>query len=159
MKKKPYASGLYRPHLLAVALVFTFVLSAPAHAECGGLQQCIAISIDPSVAPRHSTNGINVPAPTLDFGSQAAATASASRTILVAAVEGPAGTRATLNSISLSGTNAGDFTITGGTCTTGSPTLLHDGAAVAQIANACTITVAFRPAAVGVKNAQLNVQT
>lgn len=159
MNNKPQATHR-GPYLLATALAISaFLVSMPARAECGGLQQCIGISTDPAVAPSHSADGINRPAPTLDFGSQTAATTSASRTILVAAIEGPAGTRATLNSITLTGANAGDFTITGGTCTTGTPTLLHDGASTAQIANACTITVAFRPATVGVKNAQVNVET
>jgi len=140
---------------LAAGLFF----SASAHAECGGLQECIGISSDPTVAPAHSTDGVNRPAPTLDFGNQAAGGSSAARTILVAATEGPAGTRAMLNSITLTGANATDFTITGGTCTVGTPTLLHDGAVTAQIANACTITVKFNPAAVGIKTAQVNVTT
>lgn len=134
-----------------------WLCSGAVRAECGGLQDCIAISSDPAVAPRHSDDGVNRPAPTIDFGSQAAASASASRTILVAAVEGPAGTRATITSITISGANATDFALAGGTCTSGTPTLLHDGAHVAQIANSCTILVRFNPQAVGVKNAQVNV--
>jgi len=145
--------------LLGCCCVAMFVASA-ARAECGSLQQCIGISSDPGVAPAHSSDGLNHPAPTLDFGSQAAGTTSAARTILVAAVEGPAGTRATLDSISLAGANAADFRIVpGGTCTTGTATLLHDGNVVAQFANACSILVAFSPATVGVKNAEVQVQT
>ena len=137
-----------------------FVASAPAYAECGGLQQCIGVSTDPAVPPEHSLDGANRPAPTLDFGSQTAGTTSAARTILVAGVEGlPVGSRATLDAITLTGSNATDFRITGGTCTVGTPTLLQDGNRVAQISNACTITVTFNPATVGVKNAQVNVQT
>ena len=143
---------------LALILSGSF-FCAPAFAECGGTQQCIGVSTDPTVPPEHSLDGVNRPAPTLDFGTQAAASATAARTILVAAVEGPAGTRATLDAITLTGTNATDFRITGGTCTVGTPTLLHDGNRVAQISNACTITVTFNPAAVGVKTAQVNVQT
>ena len=148
-----------RPFFL-LGLVFSgWLFSAFAYAECGGQQQCIAVSTDPSVAPFHSLIGANIPAPILNFGNQATATASAARTILVAAVEGPAGTRATLDAITLGGANATEFKITGGTCTVGTPTLLHDGAQVAQISNACTITVTFNPATVGVKTAQINVQT
>jgi len=154
---KRNASGRLGLQLLAIALaIASYLISNPVRAECGGSVECIAVSIDTSVAPSHGTPETSAP---IDFGSQSAATASASRTVLVAAVTGPAGTRATLNSITLSGANASDFLITGGTCTTGTPTLLHDGNATAQIANACTITVAFRPAAVGVKNAQLSVAT
>ena len=148
-----------RPIRLYFLALVACLFAAAAHAECGGLQECIAVSTDPAVAPAHSLDGVNRPAPTLDFGSQTAGTASAARTILVAGVEGPAGTRATLNSIALSGPNASDFRITGGTCTTGSPTLLHDGAVTAQISNACTITVTFNPATVGVKTAQVDVAT
>ena len=148
-----------RPIRLYFLALVACLFAAAAHAECGGLQECIAVSTDPAVAPAHSLDGVNRPAPTLDFGSQTAGTASAARTILVAGVEGPAGTRATLNSIALSGPNASDFRITGGTCSTGSPTLLHDGAVTAQISNACTITVTFNPATVGVKTAQVDVAT
>jgi len=142
--------------LLAVIFCGLF-LSAPAFAECGGSQQCIAVSIDPSIAPAHGTPLESAP---LDFGNQTAGTTSAARTILVAGVEGlPVGSRATLDAIALTGANATDFRITGGTCTVGTPTLLQDGNRVAQISNACTITVTFNPATVGVKNAQVNVQT
>jgi uncharacterized protein YhjY with autotransporter beta-barrel domain len=148
-----------RPFFL-LGLVFSGCLfSALAHAECGSQQQCIAVSTDPTVAPFHSLDGVNIPAPTLNFGNQATATTSATQTILVAAVEGPADTKATLDAITLSGANATEFRITGGTCTVGTPTLLHDGARVAQISNACTITVTFNPATVGAKTAQINVQS
>jgi uncharacterized protein YhjY with autotransporter beta-barrel domain len=133
-----------------------FFFSAAVHAECGGQQQCIAVSIDPAIAPAHGTPLVSAP---IDFGNQSAATASAARTILVAAVEGPAGTRATLDSITLSGPNAADFRISGGTCTVGTPTLLHDGNVTALISNACTILVTFNPATAGVKNAQIDVST
>lgn len=147
--------------LLGFCCVATLMASV-ARAECGGQQECIGISTDPTVPPEHSLDGVNHPAPTLDFGSQAAGTTSASRTILVAGVEGPLTippTLATLTSINLTGANASDFRITGGTCTTGTPTLVQDGNRVAQIANACTILVTFNPAAVGVKTAQVNVST
>ena len=154
---------LKRVRFLFALFFIGIFFSASAYAECGGAQQCIGVSTDPLVAPEHAlysvNRGVNRPAPTLDFGNQAAATTSAARTILVAAVEGPPGTLATLNSITLTGANATDFRITGGTCTVGTPSLLHDGARVAQISNACTITVTFNPATVGVKTAQINVQT
>ena len=126
-------------------------------AECGGLQECIGVSSDPAVAPRHSDDGVNRAAPTINFGNQVAASASATRTILVAAVEGPAGTRATIKSIEINGPNKTDFSHVGGTCTVGTPTLLHDGAHAAQLANSCTILVRFNPSTVGVKNAQVDI--
>jgi hypothetical protein len=132
------------------------LFSTALRAECGGNQECIAISTDPAVAPRH---GSDLTAPTLDFGNQEAASASAPRTILVAGVRGPRDTRATLTGVTLGGPNASDFTLAVGTCTTGTPTLLHDGAVIAQIANACTILVQFNPAAIGTKSAQVNVSS
>ena len=140
-----------------IGVACAWLACGAVRAECGGAQDCIAISSDPAVAPRHSNDGVNVPTPTINFGNQAAASASATRTILVAGVEGPAGTRATIASINISGANASDFSLAGGTCTVGTPTLLQDGAVVAQIANSCTILVRFNPGAVGVKNAQVNV--
>ena len=123
--------------------------SPPALAECGGSQQCIAVSIDPLVAPAHGTPLASAP---LAFGNQTVATTSAAQTIFVGAVTGPAGTQATLDAITLSGANAAEFTITGGTCTTGAPSLLHD-------TGTCTITVTFSPATLGAKAAQIDVQT
>jgi uncharacterized protein with beta-barrel porin domain len=135
--------------LPAGLVIAAFLHPAPAHAECGGGQQCIAVSIDPAVAPFHGSPDTSAP---LDFGNQTAATTSAPRTIFVGAVTGPAGTSATLSAITLGGANAADFTITGGTCTVGTATLLHDGPA-------CTITVTFNPQAVGAKTAMVSVVT
>jgi len=136
--------------LCLVGLLFSgFLLSASAWAECGGSQQCIAVSINPLVPPAHGTPLTSSP---LAFGNQTVATTSAARSIFVGAVTGPAGTFATLNAITLSGANAADFTITGGTCTVGAPSLLQDGPT-------CTITVTFIPATLGAKTAQIDVQT
>jgi len=57
-----------------------------------------------------------------------------------------------LDAITLGGANAADFRITGGTCTVGAPSLLHDGPT-------CTITVTFNPLTVGAKAATIAVQT
>lgn len=133
-----------------LGLVFPgFLFSASAWAECGGGQQCIAVSIDPLVPPAHGTPLTSSP---LDFGNQTVATTSATRTIFVGAVTGPAGTFATLDAITLSGANAADFTIMGGTCTVVTPSLLQDGPT-------CTITVTFNPATLGAKAAQIDVRT
>lgn len=125
------------------------VVSTAVQAECGTLQQCIAVSIDPLVAPAHGTPLTSAP---LAFGNQTLATTSAAKPILVGAVTGPAGTSATLNAITLSGASAAEFAISGGTCTTGSPSLLHNGPT-------CTILVTFTPTSLGNKSAQINVQT
>ena len=137
-----------------LGLIFSgFCFSPPANAECGGSQQCIAVSIDPLVAPAHGTPLTSAP---LAFGNQTVATTSAARIILVGAVTGPAGTQATLDAITLSGANAAEFSISGGTCTTGAPSLLHDS-------GTCTITVTFNPApeplGLGAKTARIDVQT
>ncbi len=141
---------------VALGLFSGWLVSPLVHAECGGNQQCIAVSIDPAVGPSHGTPLVSSP---LDFGDQSTGTTSANRTILVAAVTGPAGSQATLDSITLSGANAAEFTISGGTCTTGTPSLLHDGANQAQLANACSITVTFSPSSLGTKSAQIDVVT
>jgi len=129
--------------------------SASAQAECGGQQQCIAVSINPIVAPSHGTPETSRP---LNFDSQAIGTTSAPRTILVAAVAGPNNTSATLNTITLSGVNAADFQITGSTCNVGT-TLLHDGQNTAQLNNTCTVTVTFSPTTDGAKTATLAIGT
>ena len=130
---------------LATALAWTGL----ARAECGGQQQCIAVSIDAAVRPEHGTPLISDP---MAFGNQPVSSESPARTIYVRAVTGPAGTFATLDSITLGGANAGDFRVTGGTCPVGTPSLPQDGAS-------CTITVVFNPTSVGTRNASVAVQT
>ena len=130
---------------LATALAWTGL----ARAECGGQQQCIAVSIDAAVTPEHGTPLVSDP---LAFGGEPVGSESAARTIYVRAVTGPAGTFATLDSITLGGANAGDFRVTGGTCAVGTPSLPQDGAS-------CTITVVFNPTSVGTRNASVAVQT
>jgi len=127
-----------------------------AHAECGGNQQCIGVSIEPSIAPAHGTPEISAP---LAFGDQDVGTTSTSKPILVGAVLGPVGTRATLNSITLGGANAGDFQIASTTCTVGSPSLLHNGAVSTPFNETCTISVEFNPGTVGAKAAMIDVST
>ena len=46
--------------LRLLGLLFAGLLvSAQAHAECGGDTNCIAVSTDPTVAPFHSDDGVN----------------------------------------------------------------------------------------------------
>ena len=121
-----------KPSLLGGFMLAAFVISAPAYAECGGQQQCIAVSINPLVAPAHGSPLTSAP---VNFGSQPTGTTSADRTILVAAVSGPVGTQATLDAITLAGANAAEFAISGGNCTVGAASLLHDGNSQALISN------------------------
>jgi hypothetical protein len=52
-----------------------------------------------------------------------------------------------------------DFTIASNTCIVGVPSLLHNGAVTAALADTCAITVTFNPATLGAKSAQIAVQT
>jgi len=129
-------------------LLFGLLYASVAQAECGGNLECIAVSVDTAVAPAHGTPLTSDP---LAFGSQAINASSASMTILVGAVAGPTG-MATLDTIDLGGADASQFSLTGGTCVTGVPSLPHDG-------TICTIDVVFTPTNVGVKNARVRVST
>ncbi|MBM3347846.1 MAG: choice-of-anchor D domain-containing protein [Betaproteobacteria bacterium] len=131
-------------------MFFAGLLScAPALAECGGSTQCIAIGLTSADAlnARHGSGSPETPA--VAFGNQVIGTSSTSQTIHVAAVTGPGGSMAVLGAITLSGANAAEFSISGGTCSpTNGP--VHGGAQ-------CIITVAFNPATLGAKTATLNV--
>jgi hypothetical protein len=81
---------------------------------------------------------------TVDFGHQPSGQTSGSRTVTVTNV---APTATSVTAIALQGANSGDFRITGGTCA--GATIPADGT--------CTVTVAFAPAAAGVKNAMLRI--
>lgn len=139
-----------RLSFIVVLVLSALLFSASAYAECGGHTQCIAVGLTDSDARiAHHGHGAP-PTPTLNFGS----TTSASRTIYVAAVTGPVGTMAILGAITLSGANASDFSITGGTC---SPTNGPIQNAYPTGGTLCTITVAFNPATTGTKTATVNV--
>lgn len=137
-----------RPIVCFVLFVLTILLPAAARAECGGDTECIAVSINPSVAPAHGTPLVSGP---LAFGNQAVATSSAGRAILVGHVTGKLGSLSTLGAIILSG-DTDDFRIVGNTCVIGEPSLPRN-------APGCTITVAFNPATLGPKSATIAVST
>lgn len=136
-------------------LASTLLFAAPAQAECGGHPDCIAVSLG-DTRPAHGTPLVSAP---LEFGELTAGTRSATQTIRVGAVAGPSGTRATLSAIVLGGTHSPDFAIDATTCTTGRPSLLHDGAPEAQLADTCTIAVSFRPTTAGLRSANVQVRT
>lgn len=123
------------------------VFSSQASAECGGTAQCIGVG--PSEAQANLAHHGNGPDTfTLAFGNQQVNTASTAQTVYVAAVTGPAGTTAVLGAITITGANAAEFSISGGSCLTSGP--VHGGAA-------CTITLTFNPASAGTKSATVNV--
>ena len=135
-------------------LLLGLLLSTTAFAECGGSTQCIAVGLTVADARTAHHGGAGPPTPTMVFAAQQAATTSASQTVFVAAVTGPVGTMAALGAITLSGPNAAEFQITGGTCSPANGPV-HDAAAGGG--TLCTITVAFRPTSAGEKTALLNV--
>lgn len=121
--------------------------SAAARAECGGTTQCIGVGPTEAAALlAHHGNGPDTY--TLGFGNQPIQTTSTSQNVFVAAVTGPVGTAAQLGSITITGANAGEFSVAGGTCLASGP--VHGG-------SSCTIAIAFKPASVGSKSATLNV--
>lgn len=127
--------------------VLSGLLAASAHAECGGQTQCIGVGATATAAAAAHHGGTATF--TLAYGNQALATVSAAQTVFVAAVTG-AGT-AVLGPLTITGTNAAEFSITGGTCPAGGGAgPVHGGAT-------CTITVAFNPTSTGAKTATLRV--
>ena len=137
-----------QPLLSVLILLVGFLYTNVAKAECGGSLECIAVSISASVAPSHGTPLTSSP---LAFGGQPISTSSGVRTIFVGAVTGPAG-MATLNTINLTGADASQYSLSGGSCVTGVPSLPHDG-------TTCTIEVVFSPTSAGIKNARVEIST
>jgi len=128
-------------------LVIVLLFSSQAYAECGGNTQCIGVgATQQEAAVAH--HGLGPATFALDFGNQVIATTSNSKTIYVAAVTGPTATQATLGNISITGADAAQFSIAGGTCLTMGP--IQGGAD-------CTILVAFSPSTVGAKSATVHV--
>ncbi|MEO7812721.1 MAG: putative Ig domain-containing protein [Usitatibacter sp.] len=134
--------------LALLTLILAMVASATAHAECGGTIQCISIGLTPAEANTNHHGGGSGTF-TMTFANQVTGTTSASITAYVAAVTGPAGSMADLGVINITGADAFQFSITGGTCSdTNGP--VHGG-------SQCTVTVAFNPTAVGAKSAIVHV--
>jgi outer membrane autotransporter protein len=129
----------------ALIALASLLVAATARAECGGATDCIAVSIDPNVAPAHGTPLTSAP---ISFGPQDVNTVSPPRTIVVGAVGGGTGV-ATLTGITKSGANPGEFVLSDD-CTAGS--LAHPN-------GTCTITVTFNPTSEGFKSASVEVAT
>lgn len=113
---------------------------AIAHNAAGGTAS-VTLNGTGSLTPEP---GIVLDANQVDLGAQPVATTSAARTVTLTNTGGAA---LTLSSLTLGGTDAGDF-VRGGTCATGTP--------VASRAS-CTITVAINPVVLGEKNATLTI--
>ena len=134
--------------LLALATFVALLVPAAVRAECGGTTQCIGVG--PTVAAALLANHGGGPDTfTIDFGGQPVGSASGSRTIFVEAVTGPVGTMAQLSPTTITGADAGSFSITGGTCSPSNGPV-HGG-------SGCTITVGFTPASTGAKSATVHV--
>ena len=133
--------------LLLVQLIVMLMFTSRASAECGGNTNCIGVgATEQEAAVAH--HGLGPDTFTLGFGNQVIATTSIAKTIYVAAVTGPASTQATLGSITITGADASQFSIAGGSCLTMGP--IQGGAD-------CTILVSFNPATVGTKSAVVHV--
>ncbi|MFT7672586.1 MAG: hypothetical protein ACI845_000993 [Gammaproteobacteria bacterium] len=131
-----------------VLFTITSIWSLQVSAECGGRTQCIGIGPTEDDA-LHAHHGGDNKTPTFTFGSQGVATTSNPQTIYVAAVTGPTASQVTLGESTITGADASDFLITGGSCSPlNGP--VHDGVS-------CTIEISFRPSTEGPKSATLHV--
>jgi uncharacterized protein YhjY with autotransporter beta-barrel domain len=122
--------------------------SLPAFAECGGQVQCIGVGLT-EVDALQAHHGGTDKTPSLAFGNELNGSTSVPQTIYVAAVTGPSGSIATLQTPVITGSDASDFTISGGNCSAiNGP--VHGGAL-------CTIEVTFNPTSTGSKTATLDI--
>jgi hypothetical protein len=131
-----------------VLLVISSIWSLQVFAECGGRTQCIGIGSAEDDA-LHAHHGGGNKTTTFTFGSQDVATTSAAQLVYVAAVTGPTDSQVSLGEVTITGTDASDFLITGGSCSPlNGP--VHGGVS-------CTIEISFRPSTEGTKSATLHV--
>ncbi len=86
------------------------------------------------------------------FGNQRVGTTSAPLTMTLTNSGNGSVTLAAANAVTLSGGNAADFAITGGTCANGLPLAAAPGPG-----NTCTVTATFTPSALGGENTTLTV--
>lgn len=123
-------------------------LANVAKAECGGSVQCIGIGLSPEAA-KLASHGLGPDTFAINFGQTAAGSMSNSQTVYVAAVTGPTGAMAVLGQISIKGSDADHFVLTGGSCSTTSGPV-HGGAP-------CTVGVSFNPFSTGSFTASVHV--
>ena len=130
-------------------------------AECSTSTQCIGISaISPELAEHnhHGQQGEGGTTPgstlvTMDFSNRPVA-GSTVKTLYVAAAQGPTGTVVQLNPIRITGRDASQFSLVGGTCALNGGNGPTHGA---SDTGHCTILVKFSPTSPGVKEASLTV--
>jgi hypothetical protein len=134
--------------LVSIAALGLFLVATTARAECGGTTQCIGVG--PTVAAAQvGHHGLGPDTFTMTFADTSAGSTSASQTIFVEAVTGPAGSQVQLAATTITGADASSFQIVGGTCSPSNGPI-NGGAG-------CTINVAFVPASTGPKTATVHV--
>jgi hypothetical protein len=133
--KVTFAPGAVGLRASTLSMTATAALAAQSVALSGfGLAYGPAVSVVPT---------------TYDFGVSdiGAAVSSTALTIANTGVS-----NVIFTSYAVSGTNAGDFTITGNTCASAHPNVLPPG-----IASSCALTVTFKPSASGIRHATLSL--
>ena len=135
--------------------------SHSAHAECSTTTQCIGVSaVSAAQAERNHHGGLGgggttsgAALVTMDFSNLPVASAAV-KTLYVAAAMGPVGTVVQLNPIQITGPDANQFSLVGGTCALNGGNGPTHGAAET---GSCTILVRFIPTSPGAKTATLTV--
>lgn len=144
----------------ATAVLFG-AAAGSARAECSTSIQCIGISANSPQEAEHNHHGqiggggttSGSTLVTMDFSNRPVA-GTTTKTLYVAAAQGPTGTVVQLSPIRITGPDAGQFSLVGGTCA------LNGGNGPTHGANDtgyCTIEVRFAPTSPGVKTALLTV--
>ena len=145
--------------ITAALVVGTY--SSQALAECSTTVQCIGISADSPENAEHNHHGqlggggttSGSTLVTMDFSNRPVASSTV-KTLYVAAAQGPVGTVVQLNPIQITGLDASQFSLVGGTCAlSGGNGPTHGASDTGH----CTIQVRFNPTSPGVKTAQITV--
>lgn len=135
--------------------------SGQSHAECSTTVQCIGISAnsaDEAERNHHGGLGGGGTTPgsalvTMDFSNRPVASASV-KTLYVAAAQGPTGSVVQLSPIRISGPDASQFSLVGGSCAlNGGNGPTHGAANTGH----CTVLVRFIPTSPGAKTALITV--
>jgi len=110
--------------------------------NAGDVRTIAANALDPVGSLTPSSNA---------FGNQPIAAGATSASTFTLTSSGSANLTIPASGITLTGTNADQFQVSGGTCSAGSSSLAN--------AQTCTVTVTFDPTSTGAKSASLEVQT